>query len=85
LRQQEIDAKPLSANEITKLDLLVMVAFFIALLALLYTDLKLQRWERGGCSSGVYLDVAAFILIAVYSLPSLVDVSIAFVHPCFER
>jgi cation:H+ antiporter len=40
-------AKPLSATGITKLDLWVMVVFSIALLPLLYTDLKLQRWEGG--------------------------------------
>ena len=40
-------AKPLSASGITKLDLWVMVAFSIALLPLLYTNLKLQRWEGG--------------------------------------
>ena len=39
--------KPLSATGITKLDLWVMVVFSIALLPLLYTDLKLQRWEGG--------------------------------------
>ena len=39
--------KPLSATGITQLDLWVMVAFSIALLPLLYTDLKLQRWEGG--------------------------------------
>jgi len=40
-------AKPLSATGITKLDLWVMVVFSIALLPLLYTDLKLQRLEGG--------------------------------------
>ncbi|HUV78251.1 MAG TPA: calcium/sodium antiporter [Desulfobacterales bacterium] len=40
-------AKPLSATGITKLDLWVMVVFSVALLPLLYTDLKLQRWEGG--------------------------------------
>jgi cation:H+ antiporter len=40
-------AKPLSATGITKLDLWVMVGFSVALLPLLYTDLKLQRWEGG--------------------------------------
>ena len=40
-------AKPLSATGITKLDLWVMVVFSIAILPLLYTDLKLQRWEGG--------------------------------------
>ncbi len=39
--------KPLSAPGITALDLWVMVAFAIALLLLLYTKLKLQRWEGG--------------------------------------
>lgn len=38
-------ANPLSAIGITGLDLWVMVAFSVALLPLLYTDLKLQRWE----------------------------------------
>jgi cation:H+ antiporter len=38
-------ATPLSAIEISSLDLWVMVAFAIALLPLLYTELKLQRWE----------------------------------------
>ena len=38
-------ANPLSASGITRLDLLVMVVFSIALLPLLYTGLKLQRWE----------------------------------------
>lgn len=37
--------KPLSARGITDFDLWVMVAFAIALLPLLYTKLKLQRWE----------------------------------------
>ena len=40
-------ANPLSATGITGLDLWVMVAFSVALLPLLYTDLKLQRWEGG--------------------------------------
>lgn len=40
-------AKPLSATGITQLDLWVMVGFSVALLPLLYTDLKLQRWEGG--------------------------------------
>ena len=40
-------AKPLSATGITKLDLWVMVGFSVALLPLLYTNLKLQRWEGG--------------------------------------
>lgn len=39
--------KPLSATGISKLDLWVMVAFSIALLPLMYTDLKIQRWEGG--------------------------------------
>ncbi|MDO9514895.1 MAG: calcium/sodium antiporter [Syntrophales bacterium] len=38
-------ANPLSATGITRLDLWVMVAFSIVLLPLLYTGLKLQRWE----------------------------------------
>ena len=38
-------ARPISAGGITLLDLWVMVGFSIALLPLLYTDLKLQRWE----------------------------------------
>lgn len=38
-------ANPLSATGITNLDLWVMVVFSIALLPLLFTDLKLQRWE----------------------------------------
>jgi cation:H+ antiporter len=37
--------KPLTASGITDFDLWVMVAFAIALLPLLYTKLKLQRWE----------------------------------------
>lgn len=40
-------AKPLSATGISPLDLWVMVAFAIALLPLLYTEFKLQRWEGG--------------------------------------
>ena len=36
---------PLSATGITNLDLWTMVGFSIALLPLLYTDLKIQRWE----------------------------------------
>jgi len=40
-------AKPLSATGITGLDLWVMVAFAIALLPMMYTELKLQRWEGG--------------------------------------
>jgi cation:H+ antiporter len=40
-------AKPLSATGITGLDLCVMVAFSIALLPMMYTELKLQRWEGG--------------------------------------
>lgn len=40
-------ANPLSANGITHLDLWTMVAFSVALLPLLYTHLKLQRWEGG--------------------------------------
>lgn len=39
--------KPLSAPGITPLDLWVMVAFSIGILPLLYTGLKLQRWEGG--------------------------------------
>lgn len=39
--------KPLSASGITTIDLWVMVAFSIVLLPLLYTNLKLQRWEGG--------------------------------------
>ncbi|MBA3009074.1 MAG: calcium/sodium antiporter [Desulfobacula sp.] len=38
-------ASPLSATGITGLDLWVMVGFSMALLPLLYTGLKLQRWE----------------------------------------
>jgi len=40
-------ARPLSATGITTLDLWVKVVFSVALLPLLYTDLKLQRWEGG--------------------------------------
>lgn len=40
-------ARPLSATGITNLDLWVMVFFSVALLPLLYTDLKIQRWEGG--------------------------------------
>ena len=45
-------ANPLSPTGITKLDLWVMVGFSVALLPLLYTDLKLQRWEGGLLLSG---------------------------------
>ncbi len=38
-------ASPLSASGITRLDLLVMVVFSVAFLPLLYTGLKLQKWE----------------------------------------
>ena len=48
-------AKPLSATGITKLDLWVMVGFSVALLPLLYTDLKLQRWEGGSLLFGYTL------------------------------
>jgi cation:H+ antiporter len=48
-------AKPLSATGITKLDLWVMVGFSVALLPLLYTDLKLQRWEGGSLIFGYTL------------------------------
>ena len=39
--------KPLTRSGITDLDLWVMVIFSIALLPLLYTGLKLRRWEGG--------------------------------------
>jgi cation:H+ antiporter len=38
-------ATPLSATGITNLDLWTMVGFSVALLPLLYTELKIQRWE----------------------------------------
>ncbi len=49
--------KPLSASGITPLDLWVMLGFSIALLPLLYTGLKLQRWEGALllCGYGLYL------------------------------
>ena len=40
-------AKPLSATHISPMDLWVMLAFAVALLPLMYTELKLQRWEGG--------------------------------------
>ncbi|MBU1172781.1 MAG: calcium/sodium antiporter [Proteobacteria bacterium] len=50
-------ASPLAPKGITHLDLWVMVAFSIALMPLMYTGLKLQRWEGGFLllGYGVYL------------------------------
>jgi cation:H+ antiporter len=49
--------KPINATGITIVDLLVMVAFSVAIVPLLYTSLKLKRWE--GClllvGYGLYL------------------------------
>jgi cation:H+ antiporter len=39
--------RPLAAAGITVLDLWVMAAFTVCILPLLYTELKLQRWEGG--------------------------------------
>jgi cation:H+ antiporter len=50
-------AKPLSATGITALDVWVMVAFAVALLPMMYTELKLHRGEGGLLLAGyvVYL------------------------------
>lgn len=45
-------ARPLSVTGITGLDLWVMVAFAIALLPMMYTGLRLQRWEGGVLLTG---------------------------------
>ncbi|MFH1153692.1 MAG: calcium/sodium antiporter [Pseudomonadota bacterium] len=51
--------KPISVSGITKLDLWVMIAFSVALLPMLFTKLKLERWEGVLLLAGYCLYISA--------------------------